>query len=118
MKFGQLPVYPVQKFQTFNDLKNFNEIYASKLKIVTFLILSSRNKPSKKDILFKYRPPRRIYLDMCFKKGALKSFAKFVGKDTYWSPFLINLEDITLLKGESCFTMTFSVFSKKAFFVE
>ena len=96
----------------------FNEIYASKLKIVAFLILSSWNKPSKKDILLKYRPRRPIYLDMCFKKEALKSFAKFVGKNTYWSPFLINLKDITLLKGESCFPVTFSAFSKKNYFVE
>ena len=88
------------------------------MKIAAFLILLSRNKPSKKDIFLKCRPRRRIYLDMCFKKGVLKSLAKFIGKHTYRSLFLINLEDITLLKGESCFTVTFSVFSKKAFFVE
>ena len=51
--------------------------------IVPFLILLSQNKPSKKEIFLKYRPCKRTYLDMFFKEGVLKSFAKFRGKHTY-----------------------------------
>ena len=50
MKSGQLAVYLIQKFQTFNDLKNFNEIFPNKAKIVAFLALFSLSKPTKKDI--------------------------------------------------------------------
>ena len=57
MKSGQLAVYLIQKFQTFNDLKNFNEIFPNKAKIVAFLALFSLSKPTKKDISWNTDPP-------------------------------------------------------------
>ena len=95
----RLTVYPIHKFpDSLNNLKNCNEIYANIMKIVAFLALVIALERTFNRGFLKLRPTWKQRLDVFFIKGILKNFAKFTGKDMCWSPFLIKLYALTLLK--------------------
>ena len=60
------------------------------------------------------------YSQMVFKLGVLKNFAKFTGKHTCWSLFLIKLAFNFIKKRlqHRCFPVKFADFFRTAFFIE